>query len=54
MKWQNGKLLKASIHSKQGNPLKVAYDGKVIDFAVKKGSTIFVDGNLNQLGVSDK
>lgn len=54
MEWQKGKLLKACIHSKQGNPLKIAYEGKVVDLAIKKGSTIFVDGNLNQLGVSDK
>lgn len=54
MEWQNEKLIKASIHSKLGNPLKICYDGKIINLTVKKGATISVDGNLHQLGLSDE
>lgn len=53
MTWNNEKLIKASIHSKLGNPLKICYDGKIINFTIKKGLTIFVDGNLQMLDSSD-
>lgn len=51
MEWKDEKLVKASICSKSGNPLKVCYDGKIVDIAIEKGKTLLLDGNLHQLEV---
>ena len=46
MEWKNGQLIKATIKSKLGNPVKLRYGAKVIDFPIKKGSIITLDENL--------
>lgn len=47
IEWKNEKLVKAKMYSKLGRPLKICYDGKVVDFNPKEGSTIFVDEELH-------
>ncbi|MGQ8335563.1 glycoside hydrolase family 95 protein [Sunxiuqinia sp. A32] len=47
--WQEGKLQKIEILSKVGNPCKVAYNGKVIEFETERGGTYKLDGALNHL-----
>jgi len=47
MEWANGKLKSVAIKSKLGNPCKVRYGAKVIDFKINKGETLHLDGNLN-------
>ncbi|MEJ0091691.1 MAG: glycoside hydrolase family 95 protein [Limisphaerales bacterium] len=46
MIWQNGKLIKATIHSDLGEPCSVSYGGKTAEFKVKKGKSITINGNL--------
>jgi alpha-L-fucosidase 2 len=47
MIWQNGKLIKAAIHSDLGEPCSVSYGGKTIDFNIKKGKSVTLNGNLD-------
>jgi alpha-L-fucosidase 2 len=39
MDWKDGKITKASILSKAGNPCKVIYAGKTYDLKIEKGKT---------------
>ena len=44
--WENGKLKQARITSKLGNPLKLSYQGKVIDLkSTEKGKSYLVSEN---------
>ena len=48
--WENGKLKKAEITSKLGNPLKLSYDGNVIDVPVtEKGKTYIFGEDVTRL-----
>lgn len=48
--WENGKLKKAKIISKLGNPLKLSYAGRVIDIGkTEKGKTYLFDEDLKRL-----
>jgi alpha-L-fucosidase 2 len=47
MEWKNGKLITATIMSKLGNPVKVRYEDKVIEFQIIKDETITLNGDLN-------
>ena len=47
MAWQDGKLISATIHSDAGEPCPVSYGGKTVDFKIKKGGSITVNGNLD-------
>lgn len=47
MEWKSGKLVMVKIKSKLGNPVKVRYGAKVIEFPVGKGESIILNGNLN-------
>ena len=49
MEWENGQLIKASIKSKLGNPVKVRYGAKVIEFPLTKGETITLNSDLKVL-----
>ena len=49
MEWKDGKLEKATIKSKLGNPLKVRYGAKVIEFKIDQGKTLSLDGGLNEI-----
>jgi hypothetical protein len=39
MEWKDGKITKASILSKSGNPCKVIYVGKTYDLKIGKGKS---------------
>jgi alpha-L-fucosidase 2 len=45
--WQNGKLISATIRSDTGEPCSIRYGGKTVDFKIKKGRSITVNGNLD-------
>jgi len=46
--WENGRLKKAQILSKLGNPLKLSYQGKVIEMnSTEKGDTYIFDAGLS-------
>jgi alpha-L-fucosidase 2 len=47
MTWQDGKLTSAKIHSDMGEPCAVSYGGKTVDFNIKKGKSITLNGNLD-------
>ena len=49
MEWKNGKLVRAEITSKLGNPARVRYGAKVIEFPLQKGETLVLDGVLNTI-----
>lgn len=49
IKWENGKLVQTTIKSKLGNPVKVRYGAKVIEFPLEKGETITLNGDLKVL-----
>jgi alpha-L-fucosidase 2 len=49
MEWKNGKLVQAKIKSKLGNPVKVRYGAKVIDFSLDKDQTITLNGDLKEM-----
>ncbi len=47
--WENGKLKQAKILSKLGNPLKISYDGKVIELGItEKGKEYIFNGNIER------
>jgi len=39
MEWKDGKITKASVLNKSGNPCKVIYAGKTYDLKIEKGRT---------------
>lgn len=44
--WKNGELINATILSKQGNPLRVNYEGKSADFKTTKGGKYTLSRDL--------
>lgn len=44
--WENGELVKATILSKLGNPLKVTYNGKSVNFKTNKGGKYTLSKDL--------
>jgi len=46
IQWKNGRLVQATIKSKLGNPAKVRYGAKVIEFPMKKGEEITLNSEL--------
>ncbi|MFW6103834.1 MAG: glycosyl hydrolase family 95 catalytic domain-containing protein [Bacteroidota bacterium] len=46
IQWENGRLVQATIKSKLGNPAKVRYGAKVIEFSLEKGEKITLNGDL--------
>ncbi len=49
IEWDNGKLVKTIIKSKLGNPVKVRYGAKVIEYPLEKGESITLNGDLKIL-----
>ncbi|MCG8308352.1 MAG: glycoside hydrolase N-terminal domain-containing protein [Cytophagales bacterium] len=49
LEWKNGKLVRATIKSKLGNPVKVRYGAKVVGFEMDKGTSITLDGALKEI-----
>lgn len=49
IEWQNGKLKEVSILSKLGNPCKVRYGAKVIDFKIKEGDLLRLNSDLKEI-----
>jgi alpha-L-fucosidase 2 len=49
IKWRDGVLVSAVIHSKLGGPCHVGYYGKQIVLQTRKGKSIALDANLNSL-----
>jgi alpha-L-fucosidase 2 len=47
IEWNNGKLTKVIIYSKQGNHTKIGYDGKIIKLQLSKNESIILDSELN-------
>jgi alpha-L-fucosidase 2 len=47
MAWQDGKLTSVKIHSDMGEPCAVSYAGKTVNFNIKKGKSINLNGNLD-------
>jgi alpha-L-fucosidase 2 len=46
IQWENGRLVQATIKSKLGNPAKVRYGAKVIEFPLEKGEEVKLNGDL--------
>jgi alpha-L-fucosidase 2 len=46
LKWQNGRLQSATIHSRNGAPCRVQYRDTNTTLDLKKGQNIILDGNL--------
>ena len=46
--WRDGKLKEAVIRSEAGEPCKVRYGDKVVEFETEKGETCMLDGNLRK------
>lgn len=46
--WKGGKLQNAKIRSLIGNSLKVQYKGKMLEYKLKKGEAVVLNGNLLQ------
>jgi len=44
--WNDGHLTSATIQSNVGAPGSVRYQGKTVEFKIKKGASIELDGNL--------
>ena len=49
IEWQNGKLKSAVIRSLLGNPCKVRYNEKTVQFDTKKSRTYTLNGNLKRI-----
>jgi len=49
IQWEEGRLKKASVRSKLGNPLKLRYGFKYIEMDTVGGETYIFDGNLNTM-----
>ncbi|MDB4581522.1 glycoside hydrolase N-terminal domain-containing protein [Draconibacterium sp.] len=49
MEWKNGKLVQVRIKSKLGNPVKVRYGAKVIDFELDKDDTVTLNADLKEM-----
>jgi alpha-L-fucosidase 2 len=49
IEWQNGKLKGVTIKSILGNPCKVRYGAKVIEFPMSKGSILRLNSDLKEL-----
>ena len=47
--WENGKLVQTTINSKLGNPVKVRYGAKHIEFPLLKGESITLNGDLKEM-----
>ena len=45
--WQDERLTSATIRSDTGEPCSVSYGGKTVDFKIKKGKSITLNGNMN-------
>lgn len=46
--WKNGKLVSATIRSTTGEPCRVSYGGRAVDLKLKKGTTVTLNGELNE------
>jgi len=44
--WKNGKLVSATISSKQGEPCRVSYQGKTVELQLKQGDRVTLDEHL--------
>jgi len=49
IQWENGELSGASIKARLGNPLKVRYRDKVVEFSPEKDEIIVLNANLQKL-----
>lgn len=49
IEWADGKLKELSIKSKLGTPCKVRYGAKVIEFDLKKGEVLHLNGHLKTI-----
>ena len=49
MEWVDGKLVALTVKSKLGNPCKIRYGAKVIEFPLKEGEVLQLNGNLSKL-----
>ena len=49
IEWKNGKLIQTKIISKLGNPVKVRYGAKVIEFPLKKGQSVVLNSDLKEI-----
>ncbi|MCP4311544.1 MAG: hypothetical protein GY790_09810, partial [Bacteroidetes bacterium] len=47
--WEKGKLVQATIKSILGNPVKVRYGEKVIEFSPGKDESITLNGDLMEM-----
>jgi alpha-L-fucosidase 2 len=47
--WKNGKMVQTTIKSKLGNPVKVRYGAKVIEFPLEKGQSLKLNGDLKKI-----
>ena len=45
--WQDGKLTSATIHSETGEPCSISSGGKTVNFKIKKGRAITLNGSLD-------
>jgi alpha-L-fucosidase 2 len=44
--WKDGKLQNEKLRSSKGNPLKIKYDGKMLEYKMKKGEEVVLNGIL--------
>ena len=49
IEWTDGKLKALTIKSKLGNPCKIRYGAKVIEFPMNEGETLHLNSNLSEL-----
>ena len=50
---EGGSLIYATIESELGSPLKIRYKENVVEFPVKKGDSVTVNGNLEIIRQSE-
>jgi alpha-L-fucosidase 2 len=48
LKWQDGRLDRAVVHSKRGNPCRVRYRDRVVELATEAGKSYVLDGDLHR------